>query len=525
MRKKIFCLILVLVLGLSFVGCSNTTSTSDPVDKEIEKENIEANENGKENQGSQEDQKGYVIDFEDVESFEEALNNGEDLTGKVVKFVVSDYRPINILGINCTGGEHLNFILEEEADIAAGDTLIGTVYEVAERVAIKKESWKIPFRVYDIIKQEVEEEPEEVKTLDVDLSAYLSDEEIEKIIAIEGLEGIRLMITDEYEEFGDDYGMQAVIFLDLDSIDEEDIDGNIDYLKEVRKGACIEVLGSNEKAISRDAYLTGFYFFGLAGCEHKAVGNYVIQVSSELDSDDKESLMEMISNSLVVQEDSEPTPTTTPVPTDTPEPTEQPTAAPTIEPTATPEATIAPTEAPEITEPTVAPTEEPAEVNPYNKVADYEITSIRQDYAHIDSDVVRLGNGEGAWFIIEASPATTTADDITFLYDENMLEIADLKFSTVGNTVKYEVYVKAKKAGVSEVFIAPSYDLWEDFENASGYSIPVKGLESSEGKVVYITSSGEKYHFSESCAGAGAYETTVSDAQIYEYGACGKCAK
>ena len=106
-----------------------------------------------------------------------------------------------------------------------------------------------------------------------------------------------------------------------------------------------------------------------------------------------------------------------------------------------------------------------------------------------------------------------------------MLEIADLKFSTVGNTIKYEVYVKAKKAGVSDVFIAPSYDLWEDFENTSGYSIPVKGLDSSEGRVVYITSSGEKYHFSESCAGTGAYETTVSDAQIYEYGACGKCAK
>ena len=522
MRKRIFSLILALVLSLSFIGCSDTTSTNDPVDKDLETENTEANENGKESQWNQEEQKGYVIDFEDVESFEDALNNGEDLTGKVVKFVVSDYRPVNILGINCTGGEHLNFILEEEADIAVGDTLIGIVYEAAERVAIKKESWKIPFRIYDIIKQDV---AEEVKTLDVDLSAYLSDEEIEKIMAIEGLEGIRLVTTDEYEEFGNDYGMQAVIFLDLDSIDEEDIDGNTDYLKEVRKGACIEVLASNEKAISRDAYLTGFYFFGLAGCEHKAVGNYVVQVSSELDSNDKESLMETLSNSVVVKEDSEPTLPPTPVLTDTPEPTEQPTAAPTVEPTAMPEATIAPTEAPATTEPTVAPTEKPAEVNPYNKVADYELTSIRQDYAHIDSDVVRLGNGEGAWFIIEASPATTTADDITFLYDDTMLEIADLKFSTVGNKVKYEVYVKAKKAGVSDVFIAPSYDLWEDFENTPGYSIPVKSLDSSEGKVVYITSSGEKYHFSESCAGTGAYETTVSDAQIYEYGACGKCAK
>lgn len=521
MRKRIFSLILTLVISLSFIGCSDTTSTSNPVDKEIETENTK--ENGKESQGSQEDQKGYVIDFEDVESFEEALNNGEDLTGKVVKFVVSDYRPINILGINCTGGEHLNFILEEEADIADGDTLIGIVYETAERVAIKKESWKIPFRVYDIIKQEV---TEEVKTLDVDLSDYLSDEEIEKIVAIEGLEGIRLMTTDEYEEFGDDYGMQAVIFLDLDSIDEEDIDGNTDYLKEVRKGACIEVLDSNENAISRDAYLTGFYFFGLTGCEHKAVGNYVIQVSSELDSGDKESFMEMISNSLVVQEDPDPTPTPTLVPTDKPEPTEQPTEAPAVKPTATPEATIAPTEEPATTtESTVAPTEEPAEVNPYNKLADYELTSIRQDYAHIDSDVVRLGNGEGAWFIIEASPATTTAEDIMFLYDDTMIEIADLKFSTVGNTVKYEVYVKAKKAGVSDVLIAPSYDLWDDFENTSGYSITVKGLDSSEGRVVYITSSGEKYHFSESCAGTGAYETTISDAQIYEYGACGKCAK
>ena len=66
-------------------------------------------------------------------------------------------------------------------------------------------------------------------------------------------------------------------------------------------------------------------------------------------------------------------------------------------------------------------------------------------------------DGKDAWFVIEASPATTTADDIMFLYDDTILEIVDLKFSVVGNMIKYEVCVKADINGDGRITAADDH--------------------------------------------------------------------
>jgi len=48
-------------------------------------------------------------------------------------------------------------------------------------------------------------------------------------------------------------------------------------------------------------------------------------------------------------------------------------------------------------------------------------------------------------------------------------------------------------------------------------------LDSKQGKLVYYTPTGEKYHFSKSCAGDNAMETTLNDAEGF-LDPCGKCA-
>lgn len=63
-----------------------------------------------------------TIDYGDAESFEAALNAGDNLEGKIVQFVVKEFHPDSALGYNLWAGEHLNFISSRNPDIKEGDT-------------------------------------------------------------------------------------------------------------------------------------------------------------------------------------------------------------------------------------------------------------------------------------------------------------------------------------------------------------------------------------------------------------------
>lgn len=89
----------------------------------------------------------YKLDYADAESFETALNNGEKVNGKIVQFVVNEYKPDSSLGINCWAGEHLNFISEKSVNVSSGDIIIGHVTAEPSKVL---GSWKIPYEVLSI---------------------------------------------------------------------------------------------------------------------------------------------------------------------------------------------------------------------------------------------------------------------------------------------------------------------------------------------------------------------------------------
>lgn len=65
-----------------------------------------------------------------TEEFEEALNDGEDLTGKTVSVTIDNVEPSSAFGHNLQAGEHLNFVSNKNPKLEKGDSFIAEVEEV-----------------------------------------------------------------------------------------------------------------------------------------------------------------------------------------------------------------------------------------------------------------------------------------------------------------------------------------------------------------------------------------------------------
>ena len=74
--------------------------------------------------------KTVTPDYADAASFEAALNDGTDVTGKTVQFTVTEFVPNSAFGYNMQTGEHLNFCSSSNPKVKAGDTVIVEVEEV-----------------------------------------------------------------------------------------------------------------------------------------------------------------------------------------------------------------------------------------------------------------------------------------------------------------------------------------------------------------------------------------------------------
>ena len=84
-------------------------------------------------------------------------------------------------------------------------------------------------------------------------------------------------------------------------------------------------------------------------------------------------------------------------------------------------------------------------------------------------------------------------------------------------------YVTANSECDTELFITTEYEA-ETSEEPYGYSIIIRKLDSSEGRVEYVTPTGTKYHNDADCAGENAIKTTCHDVAMLEYEPCGTCA-
>lgn len=105
----------------------------------------------------------YTLDYSDAASFETALNKGKSVKGAIVQFEVNKYEPDSFFGINCWAGEHLNFILEEELDVGAGNVIVGRVTSEPTKFL---GSWEIHYEVLFIGGEKIVEETTESQKSD-----------------------------------------------------------------------------------------------------------------------------------------------------------------------------------------------------------------------------------------------------------------------------------------------------------------------------------------------------------------------
>ena len=135
----------------------------------------------------------------------------------------------------------------------------------------------------------------------IDWSLYFDNELAENIKAISGLSNFKISTTNFDEDFEDK--PIAVLFFTVDAINNSNKDSDYmdsDYAKLVNEGGCIEIYKDADIATSRNAYLIGFYIFGLTGGKHESVNNYVIQTSNALSAEDQEHLLTELSNILLL---------------------------------------------------------------------------------------------------------------------------------------------------------------------------------------------------------------------------------
>ena len=91
------------------------------------------------------DESKQVVDYGNAESFEAALNAGENLEGKIVQFTVREFHPESTLGYNLWAGEHLNFVSPRHPDLQEGD--IATVKAISIEKIMR--SWVIEYEKVD----------------------------------------------------------------------------------------------------------------------------------------------------------------------------------------------------------------------------------------------------------------------------------------------------------------------------------------------------------------------------------------
>lgn len=99
--KSVSLLVCIILASIALTACG----TSDDEDEKT----------------SEEEQ--VFIDYGDAESFENALNEGEDLEGKIVQFTVFELHPQSAKGYNIWAGEHLNFISSRNPKVKEGETI------------------------------------------------------------------------------------------------------------------------------------------------------------------------------------------------------------------------------------------------------------------------------------------------------------------------------------------------------------------------------------------------------------------
>jgi len=130
------CLLLIFML----TGCDSKDEIEVNVKDGMEKNNVAENNTNE-----------VGIDFFNAETFEKALNDGQNVDEKIVKFIVTEYHPKTLTGHNAWAGEHLNFISKDDLKLNSNDEVTCRIISVDKKLG----SWYIDYEVIEINKNEI----------------------------------------------------------------------------------------------------------------------------------------------------------------------------------------------------------------------------------------------------------------------------------------------------------------------------------------------------------------------------------
>ncbi len=187
----VVCIFIAILFGILIGSSNNENNDTNHMEEYNVFNQIEENlniglENNVvvENEADKNNQNEIKVHYEDDKSFETDLNNGVDVKGKIVKFVVIKYAPDSLLGYNSHAGEHLNFISKNDLKLKSNDIVVAKVISTSKFLG----SWMIEFEEIEIIRNEVEnadkvENTEEVETTEKNENTEKNEttEKVEKI--------------------------------------------------------------------------------------------------------------------------------------------------------------------------------------------------------------------------------------------------------------------------------------------------------------------------------------------------------
>lgn len=82
-----------------------------------------ASEQSSDSSEGQASKETFEADYANIELFEAALNEGNDVTGKAVTFTIDKINPDSAFGHNLMAGEHVNFCSDNDPGFSVGDTV------------------------------------------------------------------------------------------------------------------------------------------------------------------------------------------------------------------------------------------------------------------------------------------------------------------------------------------------------------------------------------------------------------------
>lgn len=340
---------------------------------------------------------------------------------------------------------------------------------------------------------------------------------------VPSITGIEIATENESKDFTGMSNCNGTIYFTSNLIDQDRISGDNVQEKGTAGGGSIDIFSTSSEAQNRNDYLSSFDGTLLDSGAHVVVGSIVIRISSKLSKNEQEYLQNCIVDVLTSGDITEPNTSESTWCTDEPIPAILPTIATTTPSTTEPIETQPPTE--DITIP-------PETTNHTQTWDGIELTisdlsvNTESDYAHVDTDVILLGNNEGVSITITIEKGHVTLDDLIVYYEDDLLNVKVSTPAASDHRTVFELYVTGRTACKTELLICTAYDLatlGED--NTSCFILDILKLDSTEGRIAYVTYSGDKYHFSAACAGDSAIKTTFHDVAAYEYDPCGKCAK